>query len=823
MKIKLLFWIVMLFSFTYYGFSYNYLITGKRPTSIIVIGENASEQEIIAAEILREYILKMTGVKIPVYRDDFLDPINRNLVVSIGKTRWLPASTRKELKIDSNLPDNDPLKNSFLIEKQARYMILAGQRDEGTVYAVYYFLHRLGCKFSPQKEEMTEIPANQANVPDYYKFRDFFSGYKEIKKIDETFLKDISWIKEKIIPTKRNIPDVPFKQKSWIVKDGKSSSVIVVGSHAFDKEIYAAEQLQQYLKKMTGVDIKIMKDYEKIPEDMLPISIGRTVYLTDEIKEQLQIGKNLLSLNPEFDAYAIIKKPGILYLVGHRDQGTIWAVFDFLEQLGCRWFFGNDAGTIIPEGLNQIKIDDMKIMRKPDFVNRDIYAWWGHFEDEKDIESEDYWRLVNRLSEGRPRGMTGHNFSQILPESLYESHPEYFSMIKGKRVNPKTAINWQMCMSNPEVINLSIEWARKRLGLEPANELITYAPNDGDALCTCPECRKIGNHADVNLYFAKKVGEKIFQEYPNTIINVWAYADGAVVPEKLKADGYEKNADRVLFTIFENSAATPMKKLVEGLAKSSHRLWMNKIWHIIGYDAGGIRPVNYTDTFSEVAFYGKNNVVAFSLQAVPHWASNGFYLYTMARLMWDTDADVQTIRKDFCEKMFPSASKEFREFLDLYDLKGKYARRPYGSYHPENLTERPDEISWQEWLSRGLDILEKIRQKAASEGEKKRWQFYALYMHEQVLEWEIVELQGTDEEKVYRFMELISFLKGINDMRVVQSNMAIGKGFGGPTRGSGYPGRDLEFNEIPAMPINDEVVMKFFEKDRKKYPCKVQR
>lgn len=791
---------------------YARLVSEQKPKSVIMIGENATTGEIFAAELLRDCIQKMTDARIPIWRDDSLDPLHRDVVVSVGRTRWLAPSVRKEMRFDEALPPDDAMSDAFLVEKAQRHMLLAGRDDLGTARAVCAFLTRVGFVFTPEGEaavtnaKVTYVPVDRV--------------LRELKRPDAEFRKRFAWLTAalaKAADVKRPVPRTAACP--YLVRDGRPAAAVVVGAHALEKELIAAERLREYVRRMSGVELPLFRDDgPPPPAGQLVVSVGRTSYLPADLRKELRIGGNVTSYDAIHDAIAVVKTPGVLHLAGHRDHATIFAVYEFLEGLGCRWYFGNEVGVVVPAGLRDIEVKESRVIRMPDFPTRYIFAWWGGFRDEEDNSAEAEWHLTNRLSEGEARGYSGHNFDQILPAAMYQTHPEYFSMVKGRRLNPAKGENWQMCLTNPGVIKLAAQWAEMRLALEPGNELVTFAPNDGYGQCECPECRKVGNNSDVNLYFAREVGKLIFPEHPHVLICVWAYALNAVVPQKLKADGYDEGRDRVFVAISENSKVTPWRELISGYGKAAHRLGIHKDWHIIGYDAGGMRPVNHRDTFEEFPFYKDCHIVSIGLQAVSHWASNGLDRYIVAKLMWNARADVDALIAEFCRTMFPSCPDDFAAFLRLQEAKGKYERRPYGDYHPENLPERPGEITWQQWVAGGLDILERMRGKIRTVEEKKRWQFYALYMHEQVLEFTI-ETTPSDSEKVRLFMQMVSFLKGTRDVRFVDANMVIGKGFGGAMRGAGYPGRDLDFSEIPPLPVTEQLITVLYEKDREKFPA----
>lgn len=782
----------------------------KQPVSIIMIGEGASDVEVLAAETFRSYILKMTGVELPLWRDDSLDLVHRNVVVSIGRTRWVSPVEYKELRIGEALPSSDALNGAYLVERHQRFVRLVGQNDEATLMAVYDFLGRLGCRFTPQAEDKAQVPAQLPYLA-------LPGTLRDIRRPDAAQRAQFPWLKAKIAAATSPRPAPRAGDCPFIVRGGKPASAIVLSAHAGAREAYAGAQLQEYVKRMTGVELPVLRDTDPPPPaGVLVISVGRTLYLPDDLRSELRIGRNIAGVDPAHDLTAIVKTPGVLYLVGHRDQATLYAVYDLLESYGCRWFYANEAGTVIPQGFADLPFKDCRIIRKPDFALRSVYAWWSFFRDEADNASEVWWHQTNRMSEGDPRGMSGHNFDQIVDPKLWAAHPEYFSMVRGKRIKPEGDASWQICQTNPDVIRLSIAYGESRLALEPGNEWVTFSSNDGYSLCECPECLKVGNHADVNVYQANQAARELFVNRPNLYMCITCYAGSSIPPSREKATGYDRNEDRLVVGIWENSRMTPTLQLIEGYGKASHHILLHKCWDPISYRSGGARPTYYKDTLAEYPFFKRHGVTGIGLQAVSNWAANGLDRYLAGKLMWNADADVPALIADFEQKMFPSCPQEFDAWIRHYDEAGRFARRAYLGVAAGPDKEEKDGMPFDQWVAGGLACLEKMRAKVKTPEERNRWLFFALYMHEQALECGIESAKDPDQ-KVKLYVELVSLLKGSRPVRILDANMVIGKGIGGAMRGAGYPGRDLDFSEIPPLPVTEQLITVLYEKDRAKF------
>jgi len=573
-----------------------------------------------------------------------------------------------------------------------------------------------------------------------------------------------------------------------LIEENRPSSIIVISKQATKEEEKAAQILQSYIYQISGAKLPIEKDDKNVKGSI--ISVGNTKLLPPDIREKLQIGKKIPITNPSRDSFVISSREDKLFLVGHRGEATIFSVYDFLESLGCRWFFACKAGEIIPH-LSTMKIEKQDIFKTPDFAFRYDFSWDSPGRREEITN----WKEANKLNRMWLPGVAGHNFHEIWPESLFKEHPEYFPLVAGKRVQ-----RGQRCLSNPDVIKLGIEWADKTLRENPNSEVISLIVNDGETgFCQCENCKKIGNFADQIMYMSNEVGKVILKKYPDKMIYIYSYFESARSPH-IKADGYDKNQDRIIVTMFQNFAKEPFDKLVVNWALASHHLNIAETWPWL-YWSWGMRqgnPVSHIKELKKYPFYKKNNSFGISTQVCGDWARNGLSRYLSAKVKWNIDSDLEKLKWDFCEKMFPGASNEFYNYIGLYD---EFSAR---------------EIDLKVFLQKGFYFLDQIRHKIKTDEERERWEFFVLYLHERTMAYKFDAIDLTDKKAKARIAwQMISFLKGIEDWGVLDSNNWIKTFYVEMLR------NDLEERpsggncpEMPAMEINSEKIKDFFEHDR---------
>ena len=119
-----------------------------------------------------------------------------------------------------------------------------------------------------------------------------------------------------------------------IVELGHPKAKIVVGGSA--QAIEAANILQATIKSISGAELPITPDNLGISGAHIYVGRGNSVESFG-----IEIPKGITSQMNE-EGFTIQNVNESLVIAGNEDwhyRGTIYAVFDFLEMIGCRWFF----------------------------------------------------------------------------------------------------------------------------------------------------------------------------------------------------------------------------------------------------------------------------------------------------------------------------------------------------------------------------------------------------------------------------------------------------------------------------------------------------
>ncbi len=125
------------------------LAKNGQTTYTIVTAKEASPSEVRAAAELRYFLYEITGASFPVVTDSS-EP-KGNLIL-LGRSSITD-------RLNLNLPFDQLGKEGFALKTAGEHLVIAGGRQRGTMYGVYTFLEKLGCRWvSRDASRIPRIP-----------------------------------------------------------------------------------------------------------------------------------------------------------------------------------------------------------------------------------------------------------------------------------------------------------------------------------------------------------------------------------------------------------------------------------------------------------------------------------------------------------------------------------------------------------------------------------------------------------------------------------------------------------------------------------------
>jgi hypothetical protein len=459
----------------------------------------------------------------------------------------------------------------------------------------------------------------------------------------------------------------PAEQQIVLTENNTSRYTILLPAHATAYEQQAASVLQNYLMQISGTALPIITaDKHRSPYEIV---LGQ-----NERLDELNTGINYAVLKE--DGFAIKTDSSRLIIAGGNEKGTLYGVYSFLEKyLDCRMY--TPTVKIIPAKA-QITLGNINDQQVPVIGFRDT-----HYRATWDAEYTD-WHKLDHAPDGERTdwGMWVHTFNELVPpQTYYQSHPEWFAMVKGKRLPT------QLCLSNPAVLEVTVQNLRKKIAQNPSAKYWSVSQNDNRDYCTCDLCRALdsieGSPSGSIISFVNKVAD----QFPDKMISTLAYEYGRHAPKTLKP---RDNVNIMLCSIeayrdkplTQDTASAEFVKDVKDWGRISKDII---IWDYVIQFNHLLSPFpNFQVLQPNLQFFAENGVNAMFEQGNREVGGEFAALrsYMISKLMWNPYVNADSVMNDFLDGYYGAAGKTIRLYIDAMReelLKNKKPLRIFGS------------------------------------------------------------------------------------------------------------------------------------------------
>ena len=463
-----------------------------------------------------------------------------------------------------------------------------------------------------------------------------------------------------------------------LVDSGQPKATIVIAAQAGDKVKVAADDLQLYLRKLSGATLPIVTDDQEVTGSL--VLVGRSK-LTDGMKLSLPSG---LTPARREEGFAIIRKGQRLVLAGDDEgpyHGTEYAVYEFLNRLGVRWFMPGDFGGIVPSQTT-IAVPEIEVREKPDFVMRN---WWLHAKPEL-AELERRWKIRNKMNPDGVFATPGDSsVRNLLPEAMFKEHPDWFALNPDGTRNP-----YHPNLTDPNTVRMCAEIIKDYLRKNPEANSYGFAPDDGFPRDYSPDTVALnrgfvelggrpGVPAEVStseewFTFVNNVTREVRREFPAVYIATNGYANRDLPPQGIPLDDHLVIMFAAIWscTLHGYDDEHCWQKVRQG---EMLRRWCElcpNVW-IYGYNyqmlVSGLTPIPEIHKLRrDFPLMKKWGVMGFLDENRNVWAEAGIASrYLRARLEWDADTDVDALLEDFYTAWYGPAAGPMRAFYDALD------------------------------------------------------------------------------------------------------------------------------------------------------------
>ena len=549
-----------------------------------------------------------------------------------------------------------------------------------------------------------------------------------------------------------------------IARDGRPAATIVVAAEAQESNRFAAEELRGFVKRMSGAELPLVTDGETIEGPKILVGRSR---LTDALKLDIPTGFTKKLKEEGF----IIKTVGdSLVLAGNDNgpfralsandpysftnvyKGTLFAVYEVLDRLGCRWYYPGEFGEIVPRKATlTLPAADETI--RPSFAVRGF--WYGvrpaqsqatNFNVKAFHSMMSLWMVRNRFlpygsvlnsaTDGSVMGpfrkttMVEIDGKKQRVNQMFEEHPEYFAENKDGTRTPG-----YLCLANTGVVAVATEHALEFFRKNPQANCFGYAPPDGAPTCECSDCRfhnynlmqkepydtSIQDISEGFYRFLNAVALGVEKEFPDKWITSTAYSGRTRPPMATRLNG---NISLHLAFLgyaqhhrldFDGWMTHEKATLLRQWAKVNPYMVERQYYPAFQFHCNVPLPMARANAFN-IRFLKEIGLAGAEWEGRAAFKTGVLNDYVMARMLWDAETDIGALLEEHNRLFYGPAAAPVGAFFDgveklLTEARVEYheEERLHEIYPRAEVVRLTDALGDIEALAAGADPMTRIR------------------------------------------------------------------------------------------------------------------
>ncbi len=464
--------------------------------------------------------------------------------------------------------------------------------------------------------------------------------------------------------TEKSAERVPFEYpvgKLTINGNDISKYQILYPAGASEQTMIGVNDLVEYIEKACGVKVPAK---EGTKGDFAIIIEEKTVKAD--------------GAGDDCDTFKVKNEGNSIRLTGDAARGAMYACYDLLEKIGCRFLTPTYEYVIESDEVDLAGFDYVEFSP---FRNRRIYA--HTFNASKDMKNK------LRDVEGLPyTGNNCHTFDGLDGDaSSHESQP---------------------CLTDETVYQRMLEGIRALLAKNPDARLISVSQNDNMNYCDCDNCMAsykkyshdpddptAGGTAGNMIEFVNRIVSDIEKDYPNVYVHTFAYQYTQHAPKGIVPD------EKVVVQLCSieccfthplsgsesvcNAANAPFSKDINDWANLATTLFIWDYNNNFAYRATPFPNLSYEILAGNMRLFADSKVDGLFLQGNASMGNNGEFdflrWYLLAKLAWDpymSEEEYYTHMEEFMRGFYGDGWKKVYDSIMI--VQEKYENRHMGIY-----------------------------------------------------------------------------------------------------------------------------------------------
>lgn len=462
------------------------------------------------------------------------------------------------------------------------------------------------------------------------------------------------------------IMELPFSAGKRVeyplFKASQTDYQVVLCQDASSSEKWAAEELCNWLKQISGAEFPLVQEGQEKSEHLILVGLGE--------KARQLLGGNIDTPAADDESFTYRNIGPSIVIWGGKERGTQYGVLSFLEkELGIRWYTPQVTAVPVKQAYS---FSHLYNTESPGIqVRNDFY-----------YEAFDpIWAARNRINGAmatreQPGGVEAywsvHTFFPLMPPAeFFASHPEYYSLIDGVRTHEQA----QLCVTNPDVVRILTERLLKVMRENPKYLIYDISQNDWAGACECDKCQAVAKAEESEsgpiIQLVNQIAEQVEKEFPDKFVGTLAYQYTRKPCKTFKPRHNVVVRFCSIECCFSHDflSCEENKSFVEdlrGWAAIAPHLY---IWdYVVNFSHYLLPYPNFRVLKPNIQLFRENKAIGIMEQAAYQSRGGEFAelrAYVIARLLWNPDADVETIINDFMFGYYGRSGQYVRAYFDL--------------------------------------------------------------------------------------------------------------------------------------------------------------
>ena len=366
-------------------------------------------------------------------------------------------------------------------------------------------------------------------------------------------------------------------------------------------------------------------------------------------------------------AYTILRERSRVLIRAACVEGWCNGLYTIMkDMLGARWYWGGSLGCEFVEP-NRRSFLYSPWIETPTFLQRRLHP-----------VTSDFARR-NRLNSAFS---FNHNLAKIFTADIYETHPEVFSKINGRRKKPRgsTGTDPQPNFTEMGAVEIAAQAALDYFETYPERTSYSLSINDNVLYDTGPRTEAVvspvryfrgrPDYTDLVFNFVNRVAERVFDQ-----AGAWQTPQGR-----------DRFLTALAYYWAEPAPTISIHPRVMPVLTSDRSQWHDPIyrkddkalinaWALSGaeriatWDYYFGAPYLYPRQFNEwiaqsLPFLAEAGVDVFFSQLPSFWGLDGAKAWLAAELLWDSKQDAAALLDEYYDNFFGAASESIRSFYE---------------------------------------------------------------------------------------------------------------------------------------------------------------